>query len=171
MGILVNSSDFVNEWQLSQKAAFVSLIDDVIANNERRLIVELFGATMGAAIIAEIEAESIQAKYQVLINSIELDDDECGKLIYSEGLRVYLKSRLYALIIREATTSNYPMGTVVSQGENSKVINPVSQAARMFNRAIKSGRAIQYYICIANPNNYDYNDYNGISQEVMLDFL
>jgi len=163
MGIVVSSTDFVNEFQLSQNPKFVPLIDDVIANNERRLILELFGATMGAEIITEINADSVQAKYQVLIDAIELDIDNCGKIILSEGLAVYLKCKIRFLVIREAAVKNMPIGALTTVGENATTISPVTEQSRMWTRAADTGYNIHQYIHY-NPEGYDYSTFNGENQ-------
>lgn len=169
MGILVASTDFVNEFQLSQKPAAVGLIDQIITNHERILILELFGVTLGAAIITNIGDPPISDAYAAVIDPIELDDTQCRKILISEGLQKYLIANLYVLVVNESIVTNTSIGPTTTSGENSVVIDPALELTKMYNRATRTGKAIHRYI-EWNPEGYDYSDFNGKKIQFMMPF-
>lgn len=163
---VVEISDFIGSAQLPQ-GKFSTKFNSIRDEFENSYIYKLLGADLGALFIADLDANGVPqtARFTDIYDAFQEDIDITttwpyvyGSMVESKGIKFYIKmivwfyaARNNALVVGLATNSTF-------KSENSELNTDGQSLARNYNKAIETGRAVQWYI---NDNLSTYPEYNG----------
>lgn len=181
---MVIINDFLNygKYEISSGMYDQNRLSNYIVKYERKYLIELFGATMYEAFMTSIDPNNNQSsapKFQELIDPFAMDistftavgyvgthTNLVRRVVISDGMKEMLMGFIYFEYLKDSISVATPVGIVQPVGENSKVPNTLHiQIYTRYNEAVRTFRAIQERI-IANPNDYDYSDFNGIHKSL-----
>lgn len=163
MGVLISSSDFVGRFAIPQTS--FSVLDSFINDTEEAYLIDLFGFDFYQEFKADLSAGVPQtARYLILFN--ELNFDYSYSVFKSKGLKEMLKCFIYFDYMRNVKFKATTQGVVVNSSDTSQNV-VVGNLYNYLNEAINIANAIQTYIVLKNPN--DYNQvgmpvFNGYSK-------
>jgi len=90
-------------------------------------------------------------------------DDSCH-IHRSEGMKEMLSLFVYFEYVRDQPVKNNIGGPQINDQANSNgALTTQTNIITNYNTGIDTYNSIQWYIC-SNPDNYDYNNYNGQSK-------
>lgn len=160
MPVIIASDQLVGKFQVTQNTKAVTTIEEVIDSIEKPTIIKMFGATMGNAFWDDLDAEGVPvtAKYQVLFEPFDIDDGTC--VVSSYGMIKIMLAFACAEYLRGSDIINTDTGNQSARGENSERANVRALICKIYNEAVASIEAIQWYI-ENNTDGYEYDDYNG----------
>lgn len=165
MGILIDTTDFVGQYQIASNNFTKPQLEAYITQNEKRLLDELLGCDLETAFQADLVNKIPQTQIYIdIYNPICVDDTICNEIIESFGMVDMLVGFIYFLFVRDQNFVNTTGGTKRIKGTNSD--NPAAMAGAMNdderqNRAIQSHKAIQRFIEL---NKTDYPTFNGVEK-------
>lgn len=172
----IESSDFKGKYKLPQDASNMVINTNVVDQMRDGLIRRIYGATMGNAIIAYIDATLPPANPELdnVINPFSIDVTEsqcyCGEnsLLESIGLKNVLLGFIYYQRQCDLKLQTQSVGGEVRpKTENSSNdILPQAKLIERYNDSVNSVRAIQARI---KQTIEDYPDYNG--QNFLLNYI
>lgn len=157
---IIAADQLVGKFQVTQNTKAVTTIEEYIDSIEKPTIIKMLGATLGNAFWNDLDSEGVpeDPKFEVLFEPFEIDDG-CGVRV-SKGIIEIMKAFACCAYLRDADQMNTDTGNQSPKGENSERINVRARIVKIYNEAVDSVRAIQWYI-EDNPEDYDYEDYNG----------
>ena len=181
---MVIINDFLNygKYEISSGMYDQNRLANYIVKYERKYLIELFGATMYEAFIASLDSQTGQSdepKFEELIEPFAMDISTftavgyvgthtslVRRIVISDGMKEMLMGFIYYEYLKDSISVATPVGIVKPVGENSSVPSTLHiQIYTRYNEAVRSFRAIQERI-IANPNSYDYSDFNGVHKSL-----
>lgn len=167
MALFITVDDFVGEIAIPKDKFTDGKLQDYLDRFEKNLLINLLGAELYKAFIkdytdANPDANKFtEARYQAIFDEIILDENDC-RLIHSEGMKAMLLYLIYFYYIREI---NYTLslGGAASNNQVDGTQAPfqVTNINDIYNKGVTTWNWIQYYIDCYNPENYDYNNFNG----------
>ena len=175
MATLITIDDMKGTVQLQMDDCTEDLFDEIRDEWQDCYIYKLLGAELGDLFIADYDANSpttLTPRFQAIFDKFQKDVDECisfagydytvfnGKLVKSRGIKKYIEYIVWFYFARNNNVIISLAGNKVSLGENSTPSADGFNLARNFNKAIDTGRAIQWYIC-NNEDGHEYPEYNG----------
>lgn len=156
MSTFVQASDFQSgRFTVATNQYSTTRIQELIDAYEPHYIYKIFGVSLGTEVI---EAESpISAPILAVINPF-VEQDSCGTIYESKGLKETLMGMIYLKLIEDAKTNPSLLGgNVVPETEVSvQVID--AKMYDYYNEGVRSARAIQYK-CM---NSSDYPNFRGV---------
>lgn len=160
--MILQPSDFVGKWAITQKYNSND-IQQLIEAYEDQIIYELLGVDLGNDLITNIG--SLSTELQFIYDSFAVNiESDCGVtlLVRSEGIKdmlLYMLTGIYYLTDFGTATSE---GKVKFQPEGGELsTDNWNDNYKLYNRGVKSFKAIQKYI---ENNEIDYPDYKGIQK-------
>lgn len=165
MGKFVNQSDFVGEYNIPLDKFTKENLDRYIDQYEKSMLIKMFGAELYKEFIADFDAptagQPTDPKFVAVYEQILLDEQDCD-ILYSEGIPVMLKGFIYFFFVRDLRYKVTMGGAVKNvQADAEEALFGLTNEIDMYNRAAKYFWTMQYYMECYNPNNYDYNKFNG----------
>ena len=137
----------------------------------------LLGATLYDEFIADLDtAPAItpasvptSARFTVIFNKFRIDEDpNTGCIHYSEGIKEMLKYFIYFEYLRDNQITATITGSTKNTFSNSEMAKIIeTRIVENYNLGIKTYQEIQWYIDDENPNDYDYDNYNGVHKDIM----
>lgn len=154
MGLLIAKTDFIDTYALASSIS--DSIDAYIDEYEEKYLRELLGVSLFTLFKADVtNSAPVTAKYLTIFN--EINSDECGFLLHSDGMKKMLLGFVWYEYVVGTQITHTSTG-VVSDVNEISVNADNSLTYRQYNRAIDTYRAIQYYI---NKNSADYPEFAG----------
>lgn len=125
---------------------------------------DLLGCELYELFVADLDNGVPQDPVYVRIYEAFCDDEDlCGVKNKSEGMVKMLQKFIYWKYSRDQKVKATNTGNVVNENEVSREADfAASSIYQLYNQAVKSYKAIQYYIC---DNSVDYPTYNGSRKE------
>ena len=156
MGILINKTDFIDTFALSQSIG--DTIDPYIDQYEEQYLQLLMGVELYGLFKADLVSQvPVTAKYLAIYNKIA--EDYSGGVLLSEGLKSMMLGFIWFEYVRITAYKHTGTGVVVDVNEISKNANwQTGFIYKRYNESIKDWEVIQWYIC---NNSADYAEYNG----------
>lgn len=157
--MILAASDFEGgKYQISydpntQTDLEVYLTDD----NEKSLLYELMGKTEADAFIADlVSGVPVTAKWTAIFNWFSYNED--SEVITCDGLKEYLKGRVYYQYVSQQPIVNLAQGNARLTNDASVEESLVTKEIVLYNRVIHEGEKIQYYMYWESAT---YPDFNG----------
>ena len=169
MPIIIASDQLVGRVQVTQNTKNVTTIEEYIDSIEKSTIIKMLGADLGNAFWDDCQGDGAptEPRFEALFEPFEIDDS-CG-IKTSKGIIEILCAFACCAYLRDADQVNTDTGNQSAKGENSNRANVNAKIVKMYNNAVDSINAIQWYIN-DNPEQYDYYDYNGQQFSYMMLF-
>lgn len=170
---LITPSDFVGIWTIKQAYNDDGTkLQEYIDHCQEHYLVKLFGSDMYTLFLADYDTPS--SVYEKLYLPLRFDSDwysehsEHGKPAYiSKGVQDMLKSLIYAHWRKQDLGVPTANGQLNSKPEGgTKALDSYADYFSIYNRGVKSAKAIRQYIC---ENSNDYPDFNG--QKIITSWL
>jgi len=158
MGIFVNISDFDSgRYKINLSPSDENDLNEMINNNEKSYIFDLFGVTLGN----EIFTNPTTARLELTSPFIEKIED---KKVESKGLKEILKGLIYFEYVRYAYTKQTPsgIGQPLTEGMSQENYMRHDLTTR-YNSAVDSWLAIQW-----KCKNQNYPTYDGEELEFII---
>lgn len=167
MAKIVQTTDFVGKYKLTQNNLQTSNLQSFIDKYELKYLRDLLGVELATLLLADITtnyAGPNTQKYKDIYNSFASDDSELFcKQYYSNGIKEMLTGFIYFEYVRTTATIHTMTGVVKPQNEVSSIASfEETNLYSNYNEAMISYKAIQKFIC---SNSTDYAEYNGISKQ------
>jgi len=165
---ILTPDDFIGETKISKNEYDEKDLQYYIDRNEKDILIDLFGCEMSEEIINDLDGDNIpqQDRYKELWEDFCIDD-ECHVQRRSRGVKNILLNQIYLLYSRDQKTKNTVSGNVTNSFSVSKLSsNFATNMVRVYNDSIEWYNSIQWRIC-ENPNNYDYDNYNGKTKQII----
>lgn len=122
-------------------------------------IYKLLGAELGGLFLADLNGSGVPVTTRFLsIYNAFATDDGCDDLQISAGIKMYIKNIIWFHYARENSTLITTAGNMNKLSENSDPSTDGKYLVHVYNNAIKTGKAIQWYI---NQNSSTYPEYKG----------
>jgi hypothetical protein len=158
---IISHSDFKGPYQLSQNTKQTDKVLLYINKYYPEYIYQILGAVMGQEFIDDLNVNGVPTEEKFLeIYEPFVFDDSCG-LHRSIGMKNVILGMVYAQIVRDSGNYNAVEGNKRTLGENAEFVGITNKLTTMFNDSVSSAKEIQWYITVHNPNDQDYDDYNG----------
>lgn len=173
MANIIEHSDFVGKYKLSQNSKLTAKVTEYITKFQPRYIYQILGVDLGNALIADIDAAPVgtpsEPRFVQIFNAFQFDDNNGIRV--SIGLREIMLGFLYFELMRDANMYNTLAGNKKTEGENNEFADPRSNVSTVYGISVESVHAIQWYI-LTNPddNSFDYDDYNGQVVKYLMNF-
>lgn len=160
MPVIIASDQLVGRFQVTQNTKNVTTVEEYIDSIEKPTIIEMLGATLGNAFLDDLDVNGapVELRFLAIFEPFEIDDG--ANIIKSDGMIKILLAFACCAYLRDADQVNTDTGNQHAKGENSERANTRNKITKIFNEAVESVNAIQWYI-ENNPEDYDYEDYNG----------
>lgn len=163
---LLQVSDFVGEFQLPKDQFNVTILQNIINENESAYIRKIFGAVLGNEIIAYIN--SAYTPTNTLLDKVinPFQEDFCfnneNLVLDSKGLKYALLGLIYYDKQKDSFISTTAVnGAVRMKAENNTTdALPQAQLVEKYNKSVDTIGDIQIYIL---KNHSDYDTYNGVA--------
>lgn len=158
MANIIELSDLVGTARLSKDANTKKKFDPIRDEREVSAIYQLLGVELGKLFYAELATNNppVDARFLDLYNAFS-EDYNCD-VIESKGLKYYCGYIVWFFFARDNSINITLSGNFAAQGENATQSADSGNLAKNYNKAIKTGQAIQWFIC----DNADvYPEYNG----------
>lgn len=168
MANIIQQSDFVGKYQLSQNDTIEDKLEDFIDQFYPDYVREILGATLGNLFIADLDVSGVPTNpiYLEFYNPFEIDD---GTIIRkSIGMKKIILGFLYYEIARDSNFFNSMSGNRATDGENSSFVNMGDPFSTIFNLSVASAWAVQWYVDVHNPNGNDYSSFNGQNIDCLI---
>jgi hypothetical protein len=154
--MIVNISDFTGKYEIHRGLYDQSKLQDYIDIYEKRYLIHLFGATLYNEFISDLDPYFVpeSPNFLQVFKSFELDSNIMlpNEILISEGIKQMLKGFIYFEYLKDTTNQTTPNGLVIPSNENSTTATTLySMMYTRYNEAVRTYRAIQYYI-ITNYN-------------------
>jgi len=156
---IVTSEDFTGKKNISQNVFTAKDLDSYIEQFEKEYLIDLLGCQLYELFTTDLTTGTPQIPEDQIYLSIFNDfclDDNCG-IIKSKGIKQMLIDFIYFEYVRDQNYKNSISGTVKSSPEVSMLVSPTF-LNNIYNAAIETYSAVQYFIC---HNSDDYPSYNG----------
>lgn len=160
MPTITKIADYKARYQIAKDTYSKKTLQCYIDEKEPCLIYELLGVELGKLFIADLDPQGVPQtqRFIDIYNSFALDDN-CG-IHCSIGMKDYLLGLIYFDYARNDNTYNSQIGNKEAVSENSNVAsNFVHDLSQRYNHAIRTGKEIQWYVCVHKPE--DYPEYKG----------
>lgn len=166
MANIVTISDFVGSVQLQYDTRTEAKFNYIRDENEASIIYELLGAELGALFIADLDGNGVpqEARFLSIYNAFA-DDTGYGAVVESKGIKFYVKNIIWYFFARQNNHLITTSGNTVKKSENADVSVDPFFLAQNYNKSIRTGQAIQWYI---NENLSDYPEYQGQELHYMI---
>lgn len=167
MADLVVITDFIGDFALSQDINTETRFDSIRDDWDRPFIRKLLGVELGNLFLTNWDAVSgvpanLDARFKSIYNAFQLD--YAGSIVESKGMKYMLKGVVWFYYARQNNINIAPGGNKTSLAENAETSDQSFPLIRNYNAAVKTGKAIQFYI---QQNSSTYPEYNG----QYLDFI
>ena len=164
--MILQTSDFESGiFQISQdQNTVVDLQAFITLDSEKALIYELFGSTLGQEFINDLTGEPqtpASTKWTDIFSPFYYDDP-CDISITCQGIKEYLKGRIYYNYVSQQQIINQASGNVANQSEATSQESLITKLTVLYNRTIRTGTDLQYYIY---ENQATYTDFRGLVLE------
>jgi len=167
MGLYVNNTDFQGQDVVAKDKYSISDLDIYIDKYEVEFLRELLGAELYTDFAVDFAITGVMPtapKFQEIWFPFA-KDDSCN-LITSDGILKMLTLLIYFEYIRDSKVKNNIGGVNINKQVNSEqAFFHETNIYTNYNDAIRTFKAIQWIIC-DNPNNYDWQKYNGQHKSV-----
>lgn len=160
MPIIIASDQLVGRFQVTQNNKATTTVEEYIDSIEKSTIINMLGATLGNAFWDDLDVDGVpvEARFTVIFEPFEIDNGT--EIVKSKGIIEILCAFACCAYLRDADHVNTDTGNQSAKGENSVRVNSSYKITKIYNEAVESINAIQWYI-EDNPEDYDYEDYNG----------
>lgn len=163
--MILQTTDFLSgELRISQdENTRATLASFITADKEKALIYELMGSTLGQAFLDDLTGDPSvpqSAKWTLIFNPFYYDISDIP--VNCNGLKEYLKGRIYYDFVQFQATVNQASGNVVNASEATSPEGIFKKADVMYNRAISTSYEIQYYLSIDSTT---YPDFKGVETQ------
>lgn len=159
MGKIIQTTDFIGKYAVSQNNFNESDLQAFIDKFESKYIYDLLGVTLGNLFLDDITTDFTEPntqKYKDIFKTINQDEP----LIRSIGIKEMLLGFIYFEFVRTQTVQNTLTGNVLNQNEVANIVDWSSTAVYSnYNEAIRTYRHIQCYIL---QNIATYQEYKGL---------
>lgn len=175
MADIVEIADMLGTVQLQEDDCTEDLFNEIRDEWQDTYIYKLLGAELGKLFLADLDANSpttLSPRFQAIYDKFVVDVEECfsfsyygysvysGKIVQSKGIKDYIKYVIWFYFARNNNVIISLAGNKLSVGENSEPSADGFNLVRNYNKAIDTGRAIQWYVC-NNEDGHEYPEYNG----------
>jgi hypothetical protein len=159
MANIVTIADYlVGSVVLQQDDTTEERFDSIRDEYQNNYIYKLLGAELGGLFLADLDGSGVPvtARFLAIYNAFQ-EDDSCGMQI-SKGIKFYIKNTIWFYFARINNTAVTVAGNISKLGENSEPSFSGKNLAYLYNQAVDTGLAIQWYI---RENSTVYPEYNG----------
>lgn len=161
--LIVSKNDFTGFFELPRTTASDPELQSYIDSYEKKTIYELLGVELGELFIADIvNGVPIDARFIAIFNSFALQDNSCGKIYSSAGIKSILLAVIYYHYVLETQTNVSQSGAMTSESETGSTGNNHTAARKAeikFNWMLHSVEAVQYKC--SRESKADYPEYKG----------
>lgn len=165
---IVTIDDYIGEFQLQIDNQTTARFNAIRDNHTNDYIYQLLGAELGALYIADLDANGVpsEARFLALYNAFQEDlsngfyfwDSYYSGMVQSKGMKFFIKGIIWWYFARANNVRISLAGNKSSVSQNSSPNADGLFLARIYNEAIETGKAIQWYIY---QNSSTYPEYNG----------
>lgn len=171
MGTIVKTTDFTGKYAISQNPHTVTNLQSFIDKYEKVYLRDLLGLVLGDLFYADIATGTflppVNPIYSVLFNPIAVELN--GREVISNGVKEMLLGFIYWEYTRKQPVVNTVTGNVIQANETSVPAGwNESDIYEVYNEAVKTYSAIQYFI---NDDRTNYPTYNGKCKQLNSWFL
>lgn len=167
MANIVTITDYqVGSVTLQQDDQTEDRFDAIRDEYQNSYIYQLLGAELGTLFLADLDGSGVPqtARFEDIYNAFA-EDDECEEIKESKGIKFFIKNIIWFHYARVNNISITTAGNIYKLGENSEPALSGKHYANIYNQAIDTGKAVQWYIC---QNIEDYPEYNGQELEYCI---
>lgn len=164
--IILQTSDFKEgKFKIPQNSSLcVNELDKYILRYEKKMLVELLGASLATEFINDlIDGVPQTQKFLDIFNEFSYDIDNCSNsIIFSQGIKSILQGFIFFYYMRDFKFARTLNGVVVNESENTREsYNFEWGLSDFYNESINDSLAIQRKII---DNLTDYPTFNGIKK-------
>jgi hypothetical protein len=160
MGLIILTTDFTGKFAIAKNN--FSELEAYISRYERTYITDLLGADLATLFIADLSSRVPQTDiYLSIFNAFRMDEETC--IVQSWGMKDMLLGFIWWEYMRDLPLRSTDSGIVSNVTENSVVVSAEDMMNQKYNEAVKSYKAIQWYI---DENSESYPDFNGYSKSI-----
>ncbi len=163
MAEIVEQIEFVGEFQLSQndKESNETLINSIIAQKWPVYLRLILGVELGNEFIADFDGGEgpTEPRFEAIFEAFQFDDNR--GIRESPGMVDIMKSFMYYEIIKNSGEYHSTDGVMRTEGENSIPSGIRTKLSVIYNEAIQWAVNVQWFVDVHNPDEFDYDDYNG----------
>ena len=170
-------SDFTGLVEQSVNEFTTDKLQNYIDYHEPRYLTDLLGCDLYADFVADLlptpavpTSVPQDAKFTAIFDAFCIDEDyDSGCQHVSEGIKQMLKYFVWFEYARDNQYTLAITGATKNTFSNSELLSVVhTRAVQNYNLGIKTYHAIQWYIDDENPNDYDYDKFNGVPKKKMV---
>lgn len=160
MANIVELSDFQGTARLQTGINTQKKFDPIRDEQERSAIYQLLGAELGELFYTELATNNppTDPRFKAIYDAFVKDSNNC--VVESNGLKYFAMNIVWFFFARDNTVQITLGGNFANESENASQSTDTANLAKNYNKAIKTGRAIQWYIC-NNEDGHEYPEYNG----------
>lgn len=159
MANIVELADFVGSFELQEDQFTADTFDPIRDEYERQFVYKVLGAELGKLFLADFDANTpttLDPRFQAIYDAFIEDYNFC--IVESKGIKEMTKSVVWFFFARDNNITISLGGNKSHKSENSDPSADGLNLAKNYNKAIRTGHAIQWYIC---QNSSTYPEYNG----------
>lgn len=162
MGLLVNSSDFTDKFELHTGMYDSQKLTDYIERYEEIYLSELLGINLFNDFKADlVNGVPQNANYLFICNAFKYETDI--RLIISRGMKDMLTGFIYFEFMKDKVAQNTSVGMTKPKNENSSVVSAHNPIYLRYNESVKTYKAIQDYIML-NLSNVKFEKFRGYNK-------
>jgi len=172
MSLYIAESDLQGQTKVAKDIYTKSEVQKYLDKFEVQYLQDLLGCELYdefATDFAILGNEPTDPKFVAIWNAF-CKDGNCGDIKRSQGMKEMLGLFIYFEYLRDQFAKNNIGGMQKNEQANSTALD--SQGTNVYtnyNEALETYCSIQWYIT-TNPDNYDYDNYNGQYQEIISMF-
>lgn len=159
---IVTIDDYIGEFQLQFDNQTTARFNAIRDNHTNDYIYLLLGAELGGLYLADLDADGVpsEARFLALYNAFQedLSNGYYSGMVQSKGMKFFIKGIIWWYFARANNVRISLAGNKSSTSQNSSPNADGLFLARIYNEAIETGKAIQWYI---SQNSSTYPEYNG----------
>ncbi len=161
--LILQLSDFENFHQLARSTATDAVLQAYIDKYEVQYIYRILGKHLGHNYISNIDPTThlpTSQRFKDIYNEIYVQDDKCGRLWISPGMKSTLLSLVFYDYVFKTQAKHSQTGVVLNQIEVSTLASNSDFAEAKWNEALDGIETIQWYCKDYQPALYP--EFKGI---------
>lgn len=166
--MILKATDFKGYHKISQNSHNEGELNDYIATYEREYIDSLLGYDLAELFYADLDSngQPQSQRFIDIFNPFVLDNDGCGDIVRSRGVKYMLLGFLYYQYAKDTNFFSTIAGFVKNRFSNSKEVRDVEVGINeRYNVSVLTYDAIQRKI---NGNLTTYPEYKGVTKELII---
>lgn len=167
---LVEITDFVGYYEIAQDKFTLPRFTQIRDEKQFELIYKVMGAELGEIFIADLDGsgEPVTQRFIDLYEPFQEDQATCdSEIVISDGIKKMVTAYVYFYWVSDNKGRVGISGNTQSEGQNSAVNKSNQFIVERYNKALQTGKAIQWFI---GENLTDYPEYKGVELKYLMLF-